>query len=181
MRQAIPANPSPVCPAPLATSQTDSTCGRSSCSRFSVGLLVWTSLLAYRSAKASNRLGEEMFMRSCNRKKGCSRFMRAFSSSACLWASHPSWRSTAPPQPWRGSWPVRRAPQERCRCPLHTWGISVCSFCVIIDYSLVFVTFALGGGRGRLVRRGADSLSDRSSSSPQKGKKRGSVKLRNGR
>jgi len=60
MREAIPANPSPVCPAPLATSQTDSTCGRSSWSRASVGLLMWTSLLAYRSAKASKRWGEEV-------------------------------------------------------------------------------------------------------------------------
>ena len=46
MRRAIPANPRPVCPAPLATSQTLSTCGRSAWSRSRVGLLVWTSLVA---------------------------------------------------------------------------------------------------------------------------------------
>ena len=73
------------------------------------------------------------------------------SSSVCLSATHPSWRSAAPPLPWRGSWPARRALPERYRCPPRTWDISLCSFSVIVADVPAFVTFAFGGFRVRRV------------------------------
>ena len=75
--------------------------------------------------------------------------MQVSFSLVCLLASRPSWRSDAPPPPWRGWWPDRRGLPERYRCPLRTWGTSHCSLAVIIADAPAFVTLALRDCRAR--------------------------------
>ena len=77
--------------------------------------------------------------------------VRVSSSSVCLLASRPFWRSGVPPQPWRGSWRVQRAPPARRRCPRRIWDTSDCSFRIIIADAPLFVTSALGSCRMSLA------------------------------
>lgn len=84
--------------------------------------------------------------------------MRALSSSACPLAIRLFWHCDAPPQPWRGSWPVPRALPERYRCRLRTWDISACSFIFIVVEVPAFVTFAFWNGVGDDMDAGSRQL-----------------------